>query len=91
MKTRDYDTDYNKNTGNTDTHVATDTQMENTIRDGSTLGDREAFEEGFAAASGIRPETAESGGRIRHPESKDAARHDPVAKLVKNENSGLAD
>jgi hypothetical protein len=39
----------------------------------------------------VRPETAETGGRIRHPESKDAPQPDPVAKKIENENAGLAD
>jgi hypothetical protein len=91
MKHRDYDTMYDETTGNTDTHVAVDTKMKTTIKLGSTKGDRNAYEEGFASASGIRPDTAASGGHIRHPESKDAPAIDPVPKSIEEENPGLAD
>jgi len=89
MKTRDYDS-IDKNTGSTETHVAVDTQMRHVIEDGSTDGDRAAYEEGFASASGVRPETASTGGRIRHPESKDKARTSALTS-IEEENAGLAD
>jgi hypothetical protein len=91
MKKRDYDTMYDETTGGTETHVAVDTKMKNTIQAGSSKGDRLPYEEGFASASGVRPETAETGGRIRHPESKDAPQPDPVPKQIERENAGLAD
>lgn len=84
MKKRDYDTMYNENTGNTETHIAVDERLENE--------DLLAFEEGFAAASGIRPETAESGGRIKHPEDKDSALNEGrVVSHIEEEDAGLAD
>ncbi len=86
MKKRDYDTMYDETTGGTETHVATDTKMR-------LAGKRSnhAHVEGFASASGVRPETAESGGRIRHPETKDASRPDAGARSVEEENAGLAE
>jgi len=90
MKKRDYDTK-DSYTGGTDTHVAVDTKMRQVIEDGSSEGDREAFQEGFASASGIRSETAETGGRIKNPENKDAARPGSEPKVTSKENSGLAD
>lgn len=91
MRKRDYDTMYDDTTGGTDTHVAVDTKMKHVIEDGSTKGDKQAYEEGFASASGVRPETAETGGRIRAPERKDAAQIDPVPKSIEEENAGLAE
>ncbi|MDE3060154.1 MAG: hypothetical protein KGJ06_04015 [Pseudomonadota bacterium] len=89
MRKRDYDDE--SYSGGTETHLAADTQMKETIRRGSTKGDRNAYHEGFASASGVRQETAETGGRIHHPESKDAPRPDPVPPLIEKENAGLAD
>ena len=92
MKKRDYDTEYDETTGGTETQVAVDTKMKKTIAAGSTKGDRNEYEEGFAAASGVRPETAASGGRIRHPEDKDSAHSGSrVPDPSEKENSGLAD
>jgi hypothetical protein len=91
MKKRDYDTMYDETTGGTETHVAVDTRMKKTIYKGSSKDIRPVYEEGFASASGIRPETAETGGRIKHPETKDAAKPDPVPKSIEEENPGLAD
>ena len=91
MRKRDYDTMYDETTGGTETHVAVDTQMKQVIKNGSSKDDREAYQEGFASASGIRPETAETGGRIAHPESKDAPKPDPVPRKIEEENPGLAD
>ncbi len=51
-----------------------------------------AMHEGFASASGVRGQTAESNGRIRHPETRDApSRKGQVRNHFENENSGLAD
>lgn len=91
MKHRDYDTMYDETTGNTDTHLAVDSQMKKSIAKGSTSEDRLEYEEGFAAASGVRPETAATGGRIKHPETKDASNPDPVPSSIEKENAGLAD
>ena len=97
MKTRDYDKMYDETTGSTETHLAVDTKMKHVIDFDSSIEDRNAFEEGFAAASGVRAETAETDGRVRHPETKDAARLEPdskadeAAELIEEENSGLAD
>jgi hypothetical protein len=91
MKTHDYDTDYNKNTGGTDLHIAVDTKMKQT-GNRKAVDDPASFEEGFASASGVRPETAETGGRIKHPETKDAPRpNHKIDLLEEEENSGLAD
>lgn len=84
MKTRDYETMYDETTGNTETHLAVDERLD--------MEDRLAFEEGFASASGIRPETAESGGRIKHPEDKDASIDDGrIDNQLDAQDSGLAD
>lgn len=91
MKIRDYDTMYDETTGNTETHVATDEMMRRRIELGSTEGERNAFNEGFASASGIRPDTAATGGRIKHPETRDASENDPVPKSIEKSNSGLAE
>lgn len=91
MKKRDYDTMYDQYSGSTETHLATDTKMKQVIERSSSAGDTMSYEEGFASASGIRPETAETGGRIKNPENKDAAKSDPTAASIKKENPGLAD
>lgn len=83
MLKRDYDRDYTKNTGNTETHIATDERMK--------MEDPLAYEEGFASASGVRPETSESGGRVRHPENKDAAKTAMVPNHIDEEDAGLAE
>ena len=53
-------------TGNTETHLS----VEEKIKQGYT---ERSMNEGFAAASGVRPETASSGGKITHPERGDRA------------------
>jgi len=84
MKKRDYDTMYDKYTGNTETRIATDEHM--------ALEDANIYEEGFASASGVRADTASSGGRIRHSEEGDAPYTEGrVDTLIDDENSGLAD
>ncbi len=74
-----------KYTGNTEPHIATDVMMEEGFNSSLKL------EEGFAASSGIRNETAETGGRVKAPEKGDASI--PAITLAKfeEENAGLAD
>lgn len=57
-----------KDNSNTETHMGVDEK----IKAGYTRG---SMNEGFSAASGIRPETASSGGKITHPEQMDRARN----------------
>lgn len=87
MKTIDYDTVHDQSIGNTATHMAVDEAMLD-----KNMQTPRVYEEGFASASGVRPETAESGGRIRHPENKDdAIVEERVVDLIEMENAGLAD
>lgn len=86
MKTRDYDTIYNDTTGGTETHLAVDEAMQD-----KNAQAQHVYEEGFAASSGVRQETAETGGRIKHPEMKDDSRPDRVPDSIEEENAGLAD
>ncbi len=70
---------------NTQTHLGVDEK----IRQGYTKG---AMEEGFGAASGVRPETASSGGKITNDENGDGAlQTGKVPNHFEDENSGLAD
>lgn len=85
MRKRDYDTMYKKSTGGTGNQLAVDDEIKESEFESI------AYEEGFASASGVRPETAETGGRVRYPETKDAARPDPVPLSIEKENAGLAD
>ena len=72
-------------TTNTQTHMSVDEKM----REGYTKG---AMEAGFGAASGVRPETAASGGRITREENKDGTHGTgKVPNHLDDENSGLAD
>jgi hypothetical protein len=87
MRKIDYDTVYDETTGNTGNHIAADEMMK---RKNSGL-EREGYEEGFASASGVRNETAETGGRVQHPEAKDRSRPDPVSPSIEDENAGLAE
>jgi hypothetical protein len=50
-----------------------------------------AYEEGFAASDGVRPETAETSGHAKHPETKDDAAVEGPEDSIENENPGLAD
>lgn len=77
MRTIDYNT---KESTNIATHLAVDEKIR--ISEGDAL----AYEEGFATESGVRPETAESGGRIRHPEDKDAALLKSADELLEEES-----
>lgn len=85
MRRRDYDTMYDENSGGTETHLATDVKMDRVTH---YIDAETSYEEGFASASGVRNETAESGGRLKHPETKDDAR---VPGSIEHENAGLAD
>ena len=50
-----------------------------------------AYNEGFAASSGVRGETAETSGRVLHPEKGDETSIDFPINTVEDENAGLAD
>ena len=89
MRVRDYDTMYNENTGGTETHPATDEMIKQTIDQPGIH--RRAFEEGFAAASGVRGETAETGGRVHAPELDDRSTIESLPSSLDDENAGLAD
>jgi hypothetical protein len=91
MIKRDYDTMYDKTTGSTETHKAVDTKIKETIKHGSEVSEQTSYEEGFASASGVRPETAETGGRIKNPENKDTPKTGQITPPLEQENSGLAD
>ncbi len=87
MKKVDYDKMYDKSTGSTETHLATDTIMKEPYTE--RMG---GYREGFASASGVRGETAETDGRIGSPERKDRARRTgAVGTSIDDENAGLAD
>jgi hypothetical protein len=86
MRIRDYDTMYDENMGSTAEHVATGTRMQDKVMQQSHV-----YEEGFAASSGIRNETAETGGRVKHPEVKDHSNRNIAANSIEEENAGLAD
>ncbi len=77
----------------TETHRGVDEQIEKTLDDGSTADGRveKSYREGFAASSGIRPETAETGGRAKAPEMADDAIPDRTPDSIEKENAGLAD
>jgi hypothetical protein len=84
MRTIPYNTK-EKNTGSTETHVATDTKMDDETYDAQRM------EEGFAASDGVRAGTAESGGRVKRPESSDSPFPDRTPLSIEKENPGLAD
>jgi len=81
--------DYNKqdkNTGSTEEHIATDKSPE------EKFGNlQRAYEEGFASADGVRGGTAETNGRVKHPEKGDDSRPKRTPDSIANENPGLAD
>lgn len=69
----------------TDSSISVDKKM----KQGYTSS---AMEEGFSSASGVRPDTASSGGRVSHPETKDCAHQTgKVPNHLDEENEGLAD
>jgi hypothetical protein len=85
MPRYDYDA---KDSANTATHLAVDEK----IRQSLGFGDSISFEEGFAAESGVRQETAETGGRVRHAEDKDAPITKSADDMLEEESiSDLAD
>lgn len=85
MRTIDYDQKDN-NTGNTEGHIATDEAMS------KKFGNlQRAYQEGFAASDGVRGGTAETNGRVQHPEKGDSLRSGRVSNSIENENPGLAD
>jgi hypothetical protein len=85
MRKVDYDK-LQKSTGSTETQVAVDEAMD------KKYGNiQNAYEEGFASAHGVRNETAESSGRVRHPEMADDTRPDRTPDSIEEENPGLAD
>ncbi len=88
MRTIDYD-DTEKGTGSTETHRAVDEVMKDRIdHEGS---EHIAFEEGFASASGILPEAAETGGRTLEGDRSDASRLDREPGSIRKQNPDLAD
>jgi hypothetical protein len=87
MRKIDYDSYYDETTGNTENHVAADELMER-----KTFAQQQAgYEVGFASASGVRSETAETEGRVRYPEKKDESRPSAVVAEFDEENAGLAE
>jgi len=79
--------DEDMNSQNTDFVAPVDASMKQKFG-----GAGNAYEVGFSAASGVRNETFESSGAVKHPESKDHAR--PAKRLppeLEEENPGLAD
>jgi len=85
MRIRDYD-EKDKNSGNTETQIAVDEKIE------KIYGNlQNAYEEGFAASSGIQGGTAETNGRIKHPERIDDSHPNRTPDSIENENPGLAD
>ncbi len=85
MRTIDYDKQ-DKNTGSTENHVSTNEPVE------KKFGNfQRAYEEGFAASDGVRGETAETDGRVKHPEKGDDSRPRRQDPSIENENPGLAD
>ena len=75
-----------KNSGSTEEHVATDEAMD------KKFGNiQNAYEEGFASADGVRSGTAESDGRVKHPEKGDDTTPKRTPDFIEDENPGLAD
>jgi hypothetical protein len=86
MRTIEYDDKETSDTGSTETHIATDEAMN------KKFGNMQrALEEGFAASNGVRGGTAESDGRVKHPEKSDYSRPNRVTNSIEDENPGLAD
>ena len=85
MRIVDYDKK-DKNTGSTEGHIATDETVD------KKFGNiQRAYEEGFASADGVRGGTAETDGRVKHPEKGDDSRPKRTPDSIENENPGLAD
>jgi len=75
-----------KNSGSVEGHVATD---EPTDKKFGNL--QRAYEEGFAASDGVRGGTAETDGRVTHPEEGDDTIPKRTPQSIEDENPGLAD
>jgi hypothetical protein len=85
MRVIDYD-EKDKNTGSTEEHIATDEAIS------KKFGNMQnAYEEGFAASDGVRGGTAETDGRVTHPEKIDDSRPKRTPNSIEDENPGLAD
>ena len=85
MRIIDYDKK-EKSTGSTEEHVATDEAMD------KKFGNlQHAYEEGFASSNGVRGGTAESDGRVKHPEEMDDSRPSRTPQSIEDEDPGLAD
>ena len=85
MRIVNYDTK-DKNTGNTEEKIATDETID------KKFGNlQRAYEEGFAASDGVRAGTAETSGRVKHPEKTDDSNPKRTPDSIENENPGLAD
>ncbi len=50
-----------------------------------------AYEMGFSSASGVRSETFESLGAVKHPETRDHALEEKEPENIAEENAGLAE
>lgn len=88
MRTIDYDAE-EKGTGSTETHRAVDEVMKDRIaHEGS---EHIAFEEGFASASGVLPEAAETGGRTLEGDRSDSSSINREPDSINKQNPGLAD
>lgn len=75
-----------KNSGGTETHIATDEAID------KKFGNMQrAYEEGFSASDGVRGGTAETDGRVKHPEEGDDSRPSRTEQSIEDENPGLAD
>ena len=73
---------------NTDTHLSVDEKIRTDLANPATTP---AFSEGFAASSGVRPQAAETGGRIKAEETQDDTDPDRVIDSTETEIAGLAD
>lgn len=81
----DYDAE---DTPNTDTHLSVDEKIRTDLEN---PGNTPAFTEGFAASSGVRPQAAETGGRVKDEETQDDTDPDRVIDSTETEIAGLAD
>jgi hypothetical protein len=90
---RHIDTTKPTHTG-TETHLGVDEMIDESLDKGSSADGvvDKAYREGFGASSGVRNETAESGGHSNPaPEMKDDSIPDRVPNSLEKENAGLAD
>jgi hypothetical protein len=85
MRTVKYEEE-DKGTGSTETLIAVDEAMS------KKFGNlQRAYNEGFAASDGVRGGTAETNGRVLHPEKSDDAETGVKSNSIEDENPGLAD